>query len=178
MKVQKILAGSFKWTQNRGAKNMLILCADGLSGIKESIAAAYPTYGYPALHCPSSAQYIEICSGKRQKSICKWFKEYIPCNRQTKKADTNVCRVSQKMARKKYPNAMRRWEERLGCFYHRCSTTFSRSQKSYVTTNAIESLNSVLRRLNSQRSVFRAIQPFKGTVSPATELNKEVDNAT
>ena len=24
-----------------------------------------------ALHCPSSAQYIEICCGKRQKSICK-----------------------------------------------------------------------------------------------------------
>ena len=23
------------------------------------------------VYCPSSAQYIEICSGKRQKSICK-----------------------------------------------------------------------------------------------------------
>ena len=28
----------------------------------------------------------------------------------TKKADTNVCRVSQKW-QEKYPNAMRRWEE-------------------------------------------------------------------
>ena len=28
--------------KNRGVKEILILCADGLSGIKEAIAAAYP----------------------------------------------------------------------------------------------------------------------------------------
>ena len=28
--------------KNRGAKDILIICADGLSGIKEAIAAAFP----------------------------------------------------------------------------------------------------------------------------------------
>ena len=28
--------------KNRGVKDILIICADGLSGIKEAIAAAYP----------------------------------------------------------------------------------------------------------------------------------------
>ena len=36
--------------KNRGVKNILILCADGLPGIKETLT----------LHCTSSAQYTEI----------------------------------------------------------------------------------------------------------------------
>ena len=32
--------------KNRGVRDILILCADGLSGIKESIAAAYPNTEY------------------------------------------------------------------------------------------------------------------------------------
>ena len=53
----------------------------------------------------------------------------------------------------KYPNAMRRWEENWDVL----SPMFKFSaevRKVMYTTNAIESLNSVLRRLNSQRSVF------------------------
>ena len=32
--------------KNRGVKDILILCADGLNGIKEAIAAAYPKTEY------------------------------------------------------------------------------------------------------------------------------------
>lgn len=32
--------------KNRGVQDILILCADGLSGIKESIATAYPNTEY------------------------------------------------------------------------------------------------------------------------------------
>ena len=35
--------------KNRGIQDILVLCADGLSGIKESIAAAYPNTEYQ--HC-------------------------------------------------------------------------------------------------------------------------------
>ena len=39
--------------KNRGVQDILILCADGLSGIKESIAAAYPNTEYQRciVHC-------------------------------------------------------------------------------------------------------------------------------
>ena len=53
----------------------------------------------------------------------------------------------------RYPNAMKRWEENWDVI----SPMFKFSadvRKVMYTTNAIESLNSVLRRLNSQRSVF------------------------
>ena len=53
----------------------------------------------------------------------------------------------------KYPNAMKRWEENRDVI----SPMFKFSadvRKVIYTTNAIESLNSALRLLNSQRSVF------------------------
>ena len=53
----------------------------------------------------------------------------------------------------RYPNAMKRWEENWDVI----SPMFKFSadvRKVMYTTNAIESLNSVLRRLNSQSSVF------------------------
>ena len=53
----------------------------------------------------------------------------------------------------RYPNAMKRWEENWDVI----SPMFKFSadvRKVMYTTNAIESLNSVLHRLNSQRSVF------------------------
>ena len=33
--------------KNRGVKDILIICADGLSGIKEAIAATFPFFKYP-----------------------------------------------------------------------------------------------------------------------------------
>ena len=53
----------------------------------------------------------------------------------------------------RYPNTMKRWDENWDVI----SPMFRLSQdvrKVIYTTNAIESLNSALRRLNSQRSVF------------------------
>ena len=53
----------------------------------------------------------------------------------------------------RYPNTMKRWEENWDVI----SPMFKFSadvRKVMYTTNAIESLNSALRRLNSQRSVF------------------------
>ena len=53
----------------------------------------------------------------------------------------------------KYQNAVNRWEEN----WEVLTSTFNFSaevRKVIYTTNAIESLNSTYRRLNSQRSVF------------------------
>ena len=42
----KYWLGVLNELKNRGVRDILILCADGLSGIKESIAAAYPNTEY------------------------------------------------------------------------------------------------------------------------------------
>ena len=43
--------------KNRGVKDILIICADGLSGIKEAIAAAFPKTEYQEMHCSSGTEY-------------------------------------------------------------------------------------------------------------------------
>ena len=46
--------------KNRGVKDILILCADGLTGIKEAIATAFPKTEYQRCHCPLGAEYVKI----------------------------------------------------------------------------------------------------------------------
>ena len=76
----------------------------------------------------------------------------------------------------RYPNAMKRWEENWDVI----SPMFKFSadvRKVMYTTNAIESLNSALHRLNSRRSVFTSDTAFLKVLYLATfEATK--DNAT
>ena len=46
MKVPSIGSPSLNELKNRGVKDILIICADGLTGIKEAIAAAFPKTEY------------------------------------------------------------------------------------------------------------------------------------
>ena len=97
-------------------------------------------YGVSTLYCPSSAQYF----ANDLKSIY---------NAPNEESGYERMQSVTKKWQEKYPNAMRRWEENWDVL----SPMFKFSaevRKVMYTTNAIESLNSVLRRLNSQRSVF------------------------
>ena len=47
--------------KNRGVKDILIICADGLSGIKEAIAAAFPKTEYQRCICTSGKKHAKIC---------------------------------------------------------------------------------------------------------------------
>ena len=42
--------------KNRGVKDILIICADGLTGIKEAIAAAFSKTEYPEVHGSSGRE--------------------------------------------------------------------------------------------------------------------------
>ena len=100
-----------------------LLCADGLTGIKESIAAAFANDLKSIYHAPNEEAGYET-----MLSVTEMWQQ-------------------------RYPNAMKRWDENWDVI----SPMFKFSadvRKVIYTTNAIESLNSCLRRLNSQRSVF------------------------
>ena len=55
--------------KNRGVQDILILCSDGLSGIKEAITTAYPETGAAALHRPYGAKHAETCGKQRHERI-------------------------------------------------------------------------------------------------------------
>jgi transposase-like protein len=137
--------------KNRGVQDILILCADGLSGIKESISAAFPQTEYQRCIVHQVRNTLKYVSHKDKKAFANDLKSiYHAPNEEA--GYEQMLQVTEKW-QDKYPNAMKRWEENWDVI----SPMFKFSndvRKVIYTTNSIESLNSGLRRLNSQRSVF------------------------
>ncbi len=137
--------------KNRGVKDILILCADGLSGIREAVSAAYPDTEYQRCIVHQVRNTLKYVPDKDRKAFASDLKciYHAP---DEKKALEALERVTEKWT-PKYPNSMKRWGDNWDCL----SPIFKFSaevRKVIYTTNSIESLNSTYRRLNRQRSVF------------------------
>lgn len=137
--------------KNRGVKDILILCADGLSGIKEAIAAAYPQTEYQRCIVHQVRNTLKYVANKDQKAFAHDLKTIYnaPSEQAGRKA---LDEVTEKWE-ERYPRAMKRWYDNWDAI---CPIfKFSADVRAMIyTTNAIESLNSTYRRLNRQRSVF------------------------
>ena len=137
--------------KNRGVNDILILCADGLSGIKEAIAAAFPKTEYQRCIVHQVRNTLKYVPDKDKKEFAKDLKSIYHAANETKAIEA-LERVDSKWS-PKYPNAMKRWHDNWDAI----SPIFKFSatvRKVIYTTNAIESLNATYRRLNRQRSVF------------------------
>ncbi len=137
--------------KNRGVKEILILCADGLSGIKEAIAAAYPKTEYQRCIVHQVRNTLKYVADKDRKPFANDLKTiyHAPSEEQALEA---LEKVREKWS-VKYPNSMRSWKQNWDaiCPIFKFSPEV---RKVIYTTNAIESLNSTYRKLNRQRSVF------------------------
>ena len=137
--------------KNRGVRDILILCADGLTGIKEAIAAAYPNTEYQRCLVHQVRNTLKYVSDKDRKAFAADLKTIY--NAPTEAAGREALDAVTAEWREKYPRAMKRWYDNWDAI---CPIfKFSADVRTVIyTTNAIESLNSTYRRLNSQRSVF------------------------
>ena len=137
--------------KNCGVKDILILCADGLSGMKEAIATAYPQTEYQRCIVHQVRNTLKYVPDKDRKQFANDLKSIYQAPDETKALDA-LSRVTEKWS-VKYPNAMKSWEKNWDAI----SPIFKFSatvRKVIYTTNAIESLNATYRKLNRQRSVF------------------------
>lgn len=137
--------------KNRGVKDILILCADGLSGMKEAIAAAFPKTEYQRCIVHQVRNTMKYVSDKDRKPFCTDLKTIYQAPTEEKALDA-LERVTEKWSGK-YPNSMRSWKQNWDaiCPIFKFSAAV---RKIIYTTNAIESLNATYRKLNRQRSVF------------------------
>ena len=137
--------------KNRGVKDILIICADGLTGIKEAIAAAYPQTEYQRCLVHQVRNTLKYVADKDRKPFAADLKKiYHAPTEET--ALESLEQVTEKWS-PKYPNSMKIWSQNWDAI----SPIFKFSEevrKVIYTTNAIESLNSTYRKLNRQRSVF------------------------
>lgn len=137
--------------KNRGVRDILILCADGLSGIKESINVAFPNTEYQRCIVHQVRNTLKYVADKDKKEFAADLKTiyHAPAEEQ---GHARMLEVTEKW-HEHYPNAMKSWSSNWDVI----SPIFKFSadvRKVIYTTNAIESLNSTYRRLNRQRSVF------------------------
>jgi transposase-like protein len=137
--------------KNRGVKDILIICADGLSGMKEAIAAAFPKTEYQRCIVHQVRNTLKYVPDKDRKAFATDLKTIYHASDE-EKARQALERVTEKWTGK-YPNSMKRWYDN----WDAVTPIFKFSpdvRKVIYTTNAIESLNSTYRKLNRQRSVF------------------------
>ena len=137
--------------KNRGVKDILVLCADGLTGIKEAINAAFPKTEYQRCIVHIVRNTLKYVPDKDRKAFATDLKTIYHATDE-KKALEALERVTAKWT-PKYPNSMKRWKDNWDCIspIFKFSSTV---RKVIYTTNAIESLNATYRKLNRQRSVF------------------------
>ncbi|WP_455557695.1 IS256 family transposase [Agathobaculum hominis] len=137
--------------KNRGVKDILIICADGLSGIKEAIAAAYPKTEYQRCIVHQVRNTLKYVADKDRKSFANDLKTIYQAPSEESALEA-LERVTEKWTGK-YPNSMKSWKQNWDAIapIFKFSTEV---RKVIYTTNAIESLNATYRRLNRQRSVF------------------------
>lgn len=137
--------------KNRGVRDILILCADGLTGIKEAIAVAYPNTEYQRCLVHQVRNTLKYVADKDRKAFATDLKTIY--NAPTESAGREALDAVTAEWSEKYPRAMKRWYDNWDAI---CPIfKFSAEVRTVIyTTNAIESLNSTYRRLNSQRSVF------------------------
>ncbi len=137
--------------KNRGAKDILIICADGLTGIKEAIAAAFPKTEYQRCIVHQVRNPMKYVANKDCKPFCADLKTIYQAPTEEKALEALEC-VTEKRS-KKYPNSTKSWKQNWDAL----SPIFKFStnvRKVIYTTNAIESLNAAYQKLNRQRSVF------------------------
>ena len=137
--------------KNRGVKDILIICADGLTGIKEAIAAAFPHTEYQRCIVHQVRSTMKYVADKDRKPFAADRKTIYHAPTE-EKALESLERVTEKW-NSKYPHAMKGWHKNWDAI----SPIFkfsSEVRKVIYTTNAMESLNATYRKLNRQRSVF------------------------
>ena len=122
--------------KNRGVKDILIICADGLTGIKEAIAAAFPKTEYQRCIVHQVRNTLKYVPDKDRKAFATDLK-------------TIYQAADEKKALAALDRVMENWDAISPIFKFSAAV-----RKVIYTTNAIESLNSTYRKLNRQRSVF------------------------
>ena len=153
--------------KNRGVKDILVLCADGLSGMKEAISAAFPMTEYQRCIVHMVRNTLLHVSEKYKKSFAADLKTIYH-------APTEEIALENMLAVKDeweqiYPNSMKRWSDNWDviCPIFKFSAAV---RKVLYTTNAIESLNSQYRRINAARSVFPSEESLKKALFLSTQL--------
>ena len=147
--------------QNRGVKDVLIACVDGLKGFPDAIQTVFPM------------TQIQLCIVHMVRNSVRYvpWKDYKALTSDLKKIYQSVTEDEalveldnfEKKWDELYPQISRSWH----LHWHNLNTLFNYPEdirKAIYTTNAIESLNSVIRKVIKKRKLFPSDDSAKKVV--------------
>ena len=157
--------------KNRGVRDIMIICADGLTGLKEAISTAFSQTGYQRCIVHQVRNTLTYVADKDRKPFAADLKKIYHAPDADSAAEIRD-KVEEKWS-EKYPRAMK--TRRTNRDAITSIFKFSPDVRTVIyTTNAIESLNSTYRKLNRQRSVFPSDQALlKALYLAAFEATKK-----
>ena len=137
--------------QNRGVKDILIACVDGLKGFPDAINTAFPDTHIQLCIVHMIRNSIRYVPWKDYKAVTTDLKQIY----QSVTEEEGLASLDQFSQRwdDKYPQISRSWR----AHWQNLNTLFNYPQeirKAIYTTNAIESLNSVVRKAIKKRKLF------------------------
>ena len=147
----KFWLGIITELSNRGIKDILIACIDGLKGFPEAINSVFPQTRIQLCIVHMVRNSTKYVTWKERKYICADLRNIYEAS--TEKQGLEALEVFAEKWDKKYPMISKSWKnnwENLNEFYGYPSDI----RKAIYTTNAIESLNSSLRKVTQKRSAF------------------------
>ena len=137
--------------QNRGVKHVLIACVDGLKGFPEAINAAFPDARIQLCIVHMVRHSLKFVPWKDYKEVTTDLKRIYQSVTE-EEAGLELDRFAEKWD-EKYPQISKSWRAN----WPNLITLFNYPpdiRKVIYTTNAIESLNSVIRKSVKTRKVF------------------------
>ena len=147
----KFWLGVLNDLKQRGVEDILIMCSDNLTGIKEAISTAYPNTVQQRCIVHMIRNSVKFVSYKDLKIFCNDLKKiYTSINEE--KGYEELQKAKEKW-KDKYPAAFKTWEENWDaiCPFFQFSENI---RKIMYTTNTIESLNRQFRKYTKTKSVF------------------------
>ena len=141
--------------QNRGVTDVFIFCVDGLKGFAEAIAMVYPKAKIQLCIVHMMRNSLRYVATKDKKAVSADLKQIY--NSPTEPAAKQALDGFADQWSAKYPSIERSWRSN----WDNLITLFdypAEIRKIIYTTNAIESLNSVIRKSIRNRKIFPSDQ--------------------
>lgn len=147
----KFWLGVLNDLKQRGVQDILIMCSDNLTGIKQAIETAYSNTIQQRCIVHMIRNSVKFVSYKDLKEFCKDLKT-VYTSKNEKEGYEQLQKVKNKW-KDKYLSAFKTWEENWDaiCPFFQFSEPI---RKIMYTTNTIESLNRQFRKYTKTKSVF------------------------
>jgi transposase-like protein len=162
----KFWLGVLTELQNRGVKDILIACVDGLTGFPEAISTVFPKTDIQLCIVHMVRNSLKFVPYKDYKAVTTDLKEIYQAS--TEEQGKFALQQFSERWDDKYPQISRSWLNH----WENLNTFFDYPQdirKAIYTTNAIESLNSVVRAAVKKRKVFTNEDSAKKVIFLAVE---------